>query len=609
MAMICPMRRVWLLAAGSVLLALTYSGVVCAQGTPPAAAAGEWHCPNGTLSPTAAGCYAASGAGVGAYNPQQQIMMQGAAAAAGVVGQYLSNKVNNFLFGNPQAEAEAEARQRAQAEAEARQRAEAEAAARQQAEAEARERAAVAAAAAAAEKQHTDAIRASLLAHMSHVVTFDTAAAPASEAPPGTTLVNGVPVLKFDSASGQSANFGKAGVGVSEACRTAINCAPGADQSAAAGAAPMPGAPARQMPATPPGATQVNGIPLLSFSGTPRLLRSSGNPNGHPVGIRQAPAQCRALTAKLISIDALQRRAELAEDVYDRYGTPGPHHPLNGTPNVPLPPKMKRISDNAEAMKALLGKNAQMIEQLLAPPDSGYRASIYQDAADHNKIYLVFRGTTRNLKDMQADVKQETGQQSDYFRKAIALARLVKKSVGGRVPMEIIGHSLGGGMADVAGAITHTQTLSFNPEGVHPNTLSGQGFDLALARKLASKYVTDVVVHGEILNYAQDHRGGVKAYLLTTQPVGAAVAATLASLGGRKAVAGAFEADSLSPAIGNRVTLEPDPKDVGTNPLINAIMLHKMSSVMDAISYRFNRVYDQYDRIGCREREVSYANR
>ena len=38
-------------------------------------------------------------------------------------------------------------------------------------------------------------------------------------------------------------------------------------------------------------------------------------------------------------------------------------------------------------------------------------------------------------------------------------------------------------------------------------------------------------------------------------------------------------------------------------------MLHKMSSVMDAISYRLDRVYDQYDRIGCREREVSYANR
>ena len=590
MVMTCQTKLTWLMAAGSVLFTLICPGLVCAQGTPPAAAAGEWHCPNGTLSPTAAGCYSAPSGGVGAYNPQQQLMMQGAAAAGGMVGTYLSNKINNFLFGNPQAEA----RQRAQAAA----------AARQRAEAEARQRAAAAAAAAAAEKQHTDAVRASLLAHMSHVVTFDTAAAPASEAPPGTTLVNGVPVLKFDSASGQSANFGKAGVGVSEACRTAINCAPNADQSAAAGAVPMPGAAATQMPVTTPGGTRVNGIPLLSFSGTPRMLRSSGNPNGHPVGIRQAPAQCHALTAKLNSIHALRRRAELAVDVYDRYGTPRSSHPLNDTSNVPLPPKMERISDDADAMKDLLGKNAQMVEQLLAPPQSGYRASIYRDLADHNKIYLVFRGTTLNLDDMKADVNQETGQQTEYFRKAIALAKLVKKGVSGRVPMEIIGHSLGGGMADVAGAVTHTTTLSFNPEGVHPNTLPA-GFKLASARK----YVTDVVVHGEILNYAQDHRGGVKTYLLTTLPVGGTVGVALASLGGPKAVAGAFEVDSLSPAIGTRITLEPDPKDVGMNPLINAIMLHKMSSVMDAISYRLDRVYDQYDRIGCREREVSYANR
>ena len=154
-------------------------------------------------------------------------------------------------------------------------------------------------------------------------------------------------------------------------------------------------------------------------------------------------------------------------------------------------------------------------------------------------------------------------------------------------------------MADVAGAVTHTTTESFNPEGVHPNTLPA-GFDLASARK----YVTDVVVHGEILNYVQDHRGEIRPALLAT-PLADAL---LASLGGRKAVAGAFNADSLSPAIGTRVTLEPDPKDVGMNPLINALRLHKMSSVMDAISYRFDQVYDQYDRIGCREREVSYAN-
>lgn len=595
----------WILVVATAIVVRGGAPEACAQSAPPAAAAGDWHCTNGTLSPTLAGCYNSPGAGAGGITPGQQMMMQGTAIAAGAIGNYLGNQLRQFLFGNPQAEAAAEARQRAEAAAAARRRAQLEA----QQRAAAAEAAAAAAAAAVAQRQRTDAIRAQLLGHMTHMTTFESAASPSGQAAAGGTTVNGIPMMGFAgpaAASGQSANFGKAGVGVAEACRTAIDCSADTAESAGSQSAP------------PPAGTVVNGVPELPFDGagnsaqngpapqpvglaswTPQLLRSSSERGGHPVGIRRAPAQCRALTARLNAIYALGRRAVLAADVYNRYGIASELHPRRGTVDTILPIKISRISDNRVAMRRLLGVNAEQAQQLLAPPDSGYRASIYQDPTDHNKIFLVFRGTA-NVKDWAANVEQQSGQQGEYFRRAIALARLVKGAAQRQhVAMEIIGHSLGGAMADAAGAVTRTTTVSFNPEGVHPNTLP-PGFDLGSARR----YVTDVVVNGEILNYVQDHRAQVKAALLATPPAGAAAGSLIAVLGGAKALEGAFAEHSLAPAIGARITLQPDPKDVGINPF----RLHYMTSVIDAISNRFDQLYDRYKRTGCAEHEVAYAN-
>lgn len=62
----------WVVAVAALLL----STLTRAQDVPPSAAAGDWHCPNGTVSATVAGCYGgAPGPGPNIYQQQQMMMV------------------------------------------------------------------------------------------------------------------------------------------------------------------------------------------------------------------------------------------------------------------------------------------------------------------------------------------------------------------------------------------------------------------------------------------------------------------------------------------------------------------------------------------------------
>lgn len=310
------------------------------------------------------------------------------------------------------------------------------------------------------------------------------------------------------------------------------------------------------------------------------LLRPAQDPNGHPVDDGRPSSTCMTLAEELQVMYDTGRLAVLAGDAYSHYDSK-----KAGTPGAILPLAMTRVSDDPALLRKLLpGANPQTVRELLAPPGSDYRAEIYQDQRDPKRIYLVFRGTV-TLRDWLENYRQQTGQGSQYVAKAIALAKLLKTSTAANgMQLEIVGHSLGGAMADAAGAVNQVRTTSFNPEGVHPGSLP-PGFDLAAARS----YLTDVVVAGEPLTTAQDHNLTAKA----------ALAAMAAGAGGPAAgmEVGAANADSLVPAIGPRVTLPPDPGD--TYAKYDPVRLHYMTSVASAISYQFSLLYDQYRHFGC----------
>jgi hypothetical protein len=368
----------------------------------------------------------------------------------------------------------------------------------------------------------------------------------------------------------------------------ALQPPPAADEPAlrdavAAGPAVPTEAPAKS-------ATAIAPLPMVATWKPVPLLRSPDNANGHPINDGTPSASCQALATQMNDTYNVARRAVLAGDAYNRYETGNKDHPERGTADTILPLGMVRVSDDPQALAALFpGTNPQTLAELLAPPDSGYRAAIYQDPADGNKLYLVFRGTS-SMNPLHPDwaaanIPQQIGNGSQYFDRAIALAKLMKvRAAANNQDMEIVGHSLGGGMADAAGLVAGVKTTSFNPEGVHPSTLP-PGFNLADARN----FDTDYVINGEPLNWAQDHRTTVKAFYnqmvlsSAAAPEALAIPAVVKSMGDA----------SLAPAIGKRVTLAPMPGD--RSPLT----LHGMLGVVDALSNQYNVLMSQYSYLGC----------
>ncbi len=149
-----------------------------------------------------------------------------------------------------------------------------------------------------------------------------------------------------------------------------------------------------------------------------------------------------------------------------------------------------------------LGLPKGITPDMLAPPDSDFRAEIYYPDKEilglESKPVLVFKGTTfKSVEDWQNNLLQAKGMKSEYYDKAMKLARAMNKATNGN--FEIAGHSLGGGMASAAGVITGAPTTTFNPAGLHDNTVAAYGKSRA-----NGKHIVDYIVKGEALNAGQD---------------------------------------------------------------------------------------------------------
>ena len=169
--------------------------------------------------------------------------------------------------------------------------------------------------------------------------------------------------------------------------------------------------------------------------------------------------------------------AGLAKDVYRSAAG-------EGTP----PPGWTRASEHPERLQALApGLSREQINEMLRPEGSGFRAEIYlPDPAilgpDARPVFAV-KGSTGPIVDPAApggrresgaedylanNIPQGLGQRADYYDRAMDAARLLQSQPG--LNFEITGHSLGGGIASAAGAVTGVQTTTFNAAGLHPNT-------------------------------------------------------------------------------------------------------------------------------------------
>ncbi len=333
--------------------------------------------------------------------------------------------------------------------------------------------------------------------------------------------------------------------------------------------------------------SQDTGVSTASMTTLVPLLRQPVS--GGPIG-KLRPAICESLSRQLDETYQLARRALLASDVYTHND---PRNPVSISLQAA---GFDRISDiiNSEDMQHLFpGMSQSAIKDLLEPDDSDYRAAIYRDRADPTKLFLVFRGTSTPGDWKNGNFPQAAGLTSPYYAKAIFLTGLLKKSTAANsLGLEIVGHSMGGGMADAAGVVNKITTTSFNPSGINSNTI--QGADLSNAHQ----YLTDYVVDGEPLNLHQDHPALTLVDAAANSAIAAPLIPAVLAVGGadgdpkqslQELVA--LYSTSLPRAIGRRVTLAPDPKDLQS---ANPFRLHGMDGVIDAIAAQSHDLYAQY---------------
>ncbi|KAA8995220.1 phospholipase [Stenotrophomonas cyclobalanopsidis] len=200
----------------------------------------------------------------------------------------------------------------------------------------------------------------------------------------------------------------------------------------------------------------------------------------------------------------------LAADVYQsakREGTP----PAGWT---------RASSDPAALRKAGFDISDADLKELLEPARSGFRAEIYLPdrhvLGEDAKPVIVYKGSMGEILDPLApngkresgsedflnNGQQGIGMRSDYYDRAMDLAAAMNARVPGG--FEIAGHSLGGGMASAASAVTGARATTFNAAGLHPATASRYAKDNGLPTFDTGQTVHTYQTTGEVLNDVQN---------------------------------------------------------------------------------------------------------
>jgi len=212
--------------------------------------------------------------------------------------------------------------------------------------------------------------------------------------------------------------------------------------------------------------------------------------------------------------------AGLADDVYESAA----HRPSSQ-------PGWIRASEHPDLLRqAGVNWTDQQIKQYLQPDDSNFRAEIY---LPDPKVYgpdvkpvVCYKGSngavvahdnsgkevTRESasEDWVNNGLQGAGLESDYYNRAMRLANDLKNSPLGH-GFEIAGHSLGGGLASSASAITGVSAITFNSSGLNPITAQRFAEKQGLSVFGTDKTITAYQVKGEVLTDGQAMVGRMDA--------------------------------------------------------------------------------------------------
>lgn len=159
-----------------------------------------------------------------------------------------------------------------------------------------------------------------------------------------------------------------------------------------------------------------------------------------------------------LRIEELQRtlhQARLAADV----GDPG-HVTHPGQQRVP---GWRDISTDPDRLQQY-GLTLDMLQ----PPGSRFVARLYEPepGGPAMRPQLVFRGTARGLaaEDWANNLRNAAGRPSDYYQHAVRIGLRLEQT---GVDVELVGHSLGGGLASAVALVSGRPATTFDASGLH----------------------------------------------------------------------------------------------------------------------------------------------
>ncbi len=130
--------------------------------------------------------------------------------------------------------------------------------------------------------------------------------------------------------------------------------------------------------------------------------------------------------------------------------------------------------------------------------DGSFHAEVYYDS-EKGEYIVTFAGTDfTSAGDWLSNIEQELGFSAFHYEKAIELATKLQEFNQGK-NFTFTGHSLGGGLATAAAAVSGADAYVFNPAALDPDSASDLSIEIEVARENTQIYS----VRGELLSQVQ----------------------------------------------------------------------------------------------------------
>jgi hypothetical protein len=160
-------------------------------------------------------------------------------------------------------------------------------------------------------------------------------------------------------------------------------------------------------------------------------------------------------------------------------------------------------------------------QKMLSPENSNFRAAVYmKDPAvwgpePKPAAVLAFRGSTPVEEDWYNNFAQNLNKDAPYYRRAVFIGDRLRES---NADIQLVGHSLGGGLASAAQGASGLNASTYNASGLHPQTVPRYLTELNKpVRNAEADKINAIRVKGEILTKTQENFWGSKGVSTLSQ--------------------------------------------------------------------------------------------